>query len=69
MTIETYIDQLKHELKINPQKCTKTQFSRFDSSRVSDELLAKTEILGQTQFLNCAQSLLEIFLIIDLLPV
>jgi len=44
---------------IKPQKCVKTVFLKTPTTRVIGQLLAKTKILRQTQFLNPAQSLLE----------
>ncbi len=48
---------------VHPQKCVKTVFLTIPATRVIEQLLAKTEIFGQTQFLNPAQSLLEFFAI------
>lgn len=46
-----------------PQKCVKTVFLTMSTTIVIEQLLAKTKISGQTQFLNPAQSLPEFFAI------
>jgi hypothetical protein len=51
----------------DPQKCVKTVFLTMSSTMVIDQLLAKTKILRQAQFLNLAQSLLEIFAVMVIL--